>query len=96
MDGFVQPDDVVQMYKDRVKVRQFLKLLANFRQHVCVAKMWKLIRQRMHMTFPEEVFDEKVVELIRFAALPYQTEEEVIRRFEEARQHYEARCRNRE
>ena len=57
MDGFVCPDDVVQMYRDRVKVRQFLKLLPNFRQHVCVAKMWTLIRKQTHRTYPEEVFD---------------------------------------
>ena len=48
MDGFVSPDDVVQMYRDRVKVRQFLKLLPNFRQHVCVATMWTLIRKQTH------------------------------------------------
>ena len=96
MDGFVAPDDVVQMYRDRVKVRQFLKLLPIFRQHVCVAKMWTLIRKQTHRTFPEEVFDEKVVELMRFAALPHQTEEEVKKRFEEAKAHFNERCRNME
>ena len=96
MDGFVSPDDVVQMYRDRVKVRQFLKLLPNFRQHVCVAKMWTLIRKQTHTTFPEEVFDEKAVELIRFAALAHQSEDEVKKRFEEAKAHYNERCRNAE
>ena len=96
MDGFVAPDDVVQMYRDRVKVRQFLKLLPNFRQHVCVAKMWTLIRKQTHRTFPEEVFDEKVVELIRFAALAHQSEDDVKKRFEEAKAHYNERCRNAE
>ena len=96
MEGFVCADDVVQMYRDRVKVRRFLKLLTNPRQHVCVSTMWTLIRKQTRRTFPEEVFEEKAVELIRFAALPHQTEEEVKKRFEEARAHCDERYRNAE
>ena len=96
MDGFVCADDVVQWYRDRVKPKQLMKQLPNFRQHICVSTMWQLIRRQTRRIFPEEVFEEKVVELIRFAALPHQTEEEVKKRFEEAKEHYNERCRNTE
>ena len=96
MDGFVAPDDVVQLYKERVKPKQLMKQLPNFRQHICVSTMWTLIRRQTKRVFPEEVFDEKVEELIRFAAFPHQTEEEVKKRFDEAKAHYNERCRNAE